>query len=302
MSAVTPTIAMPTIITPTKVIFTQNQWQINTKIVCTVAAETSGTWIVVEQTPFHPVSHIWPDHPADRGQLIYQAVTYAVIDCVVGAIEIATQQLYIANDIPVKRDTEGWVFVVVHYIESALSITVGEEITLVVDKVYQQSLSRGHSGGHLSSLALNKVLHTDFWRKDPSRRDELGHYDFHSYAQEKSIVSENCSTDHYRLGKTLRKRGLNSAEMVADLAQITLRINQQLAQWIQLATPIVMRREGDTLTDSRYWQCDLGIEGMVEIPCGGTHASSLVEYQTLTVEFEVISDQELIMITTAIPV
>lgn len=301
MSAVTATIVMPTIITPTTVLFTQNKWQINTTIVCAVAAEKSGTWVVVEQTPFHPVSHIWPDHPADRGELIYQAVSYAVSDCVVGAIEIATQQLYIGNDIPVKRDTEGWAFVVVHYIASALTISAGAEVTLVVDKAYQQGLSLGHSGGHLSSLALNKVLHSDFWRKDPSRRDELNHYDFHSYAQEKSIVTENCSTDHYRLGKTLRKRGLNSAEMVAALTQITLKINQQLAQWIQLSTSIVMRREGDSLTDSRYWQCDLGIEGIVEIPCGGTHANSLAEYKMLTVKFEVISDQELIMITTAVP-
>ncbi|SMY18126.1 alanyl-tRNA editing protein [Photobacterium aquimaris] len=301
MSAITATMAMPTLITPTKVVFTQNQWQIDTTIICAEANKNGTTWVVTAQTPFHPVSHIWPDHPADRGQLCYQDQYYNVVDCVVGAIEIATQQLYIASDIPVKRDTEGWAFVVVHSIDAAIVIAAAETVTLTVDKAYQQALSRGHSGGHLSSLALNKVLHHDFWRKDPSRRDELGYYDFHSYAQEKSLVSENCSTDHYRLGKTLRKRGLNSAEMVANLAQITLDINQQLAQWIQLATPIVMRREGETLTDSRYWQCDLGDEGIIEIPCGGTHATSLAEYQSLAVKFEVISDQEIVMITTAIP-
>ena len=297
MSAVTPTIILPT-----KVLFTQNIWQINSVIVCTVAAETGGTWVVVEQTPFHPVSHIWPDHPADRGELIYQTVHYTVVNCVVGAIETATQQLYIAADIPVKRDTEGWVFVVVHYIEAVLAIVAGEEITLTVDKAYQQGLSRGHSGGHLSSLALNKVLHAGFWRKDPSRHDELGYYDFHSYAQELSIVSENCSTDHYRLGKTLRKRGLNSAEMVAEIEQITQRINQQLSLWIALGTVVIMRCEGELLTDSRYWQCDLGAEGVIEIPCGGTHICSLAEYQSLTVKFEIISDQKLVMTTTAITV
>lgn len=301
MSAITVTMAMPTSITPTQVVFTQQQWQIDTTIICAVSEKEGTTWVVTAQTPFHPVSHIWPDHPADRGQLCYQDQHYNVVDCVVGAIEIATQQLYIASDIPVKRDTEGWVFVVVHAIDAAIAIAPTESVTLTVDKAYQQALSRGHSGGHLSSLALNKVLHQDFWRKDPSRRDELGYYDFHSYAQEKSIVSENCSTDHYRLGKTLRKRGLNSAEMVANLAQITLDINQQLAQWIQLATPIVMRREGEALTDSRYWQCNLGDEGIIEIPCGGTHATSLAEYQSLAVKFEVISEQEIVMITTAIP-
>lgn len=299
MSVVIPTIATPITMTPTTVFFTQNIWQIKTAVVCAVTTEISRTWIVVEQTPFHPISHIWPDHPADRGELIYQDKHYAVTDCVVGAIEMTTQLLYIAADIPVKRNTDGWVFVVVHQVSSSLAIGAGEEVTLVVDKIYQQNLSRGHSGGHLSSLALNKVLHTEFWRKDPHRRDELGYYDFHSYAQEKSIAGENCNTDHYRLGKTLRKRGLNSVEMIANLADITLRINQQLAQWIQLATPIIMRREGDTLTDSRYWQCDLGDEGVIEIPCGGTHATSLAEYHALTVKFEVISEQEIVMITTA---
>lgn len=77
-------------------------------------------------------------------------------------------------------------------------------------------------------------------------------------------------------------------------------MNQQLSLWLALKTPVVMRREGEYLTDSRYWQCDLAQEGSLEIPCGGTHVSSLAEYSAITVSFEVISEQEIVMRTECI--
>ncbi|WP_419205347.1 alanyl-tRNA editing protein [Photobacterium leiognathi] len=287
------------VITPTQVVFTQNQWQIESQVL--MMLPNNGQYYVVTQcTPFHPVSHIWPDHPADKGQISFNGQSVEVMDCVVGAVELSTQTLFVAQDIPVKRDTEGWVFVVVHVMSGAMTFTVGDIITLTVNKAYQQSLSRGHSAGHLSSLALNKVLHHAFWRKEPSRKDELGYYDFHSYAQEKSQVSPDLSTDTYRLGKTLRKRGLNSAELLTALDEVAVSMNQQLSQWLTLKTPVVMRREGEYLTDSRYWQCDLAQEGCIEIPCGGTHVSSLAEYSAITVSFEVISEQEIVMRTKCI--
>ncbi|PSV23215.1 metal-dependent hydrolase [Photobacterium leiognathi subsp. mandapamensis] len=287
------------VFTPTQVVFTQNQWQIESQVL--MMLPNNGLYYVVTQcTSFHPISHIWPDHPADKGQISFDDQSIEVIDCVVGAVELSTQTLFVAQDIPVKRDTEGWVFVVVHVIATNAALTVGDTVTLTVDKAYQQSLSRGHSAGHLSSLALNKVLHEAFWRKEPSRKDELGYYDFHSYAQEKSEVTPDLSTDTYRLGKTLRKRGLNSAELLTALDDVAIKMNQQLSLWLALKTPVVMRREGEYLTDSRYWQCDLAQEGSLEIPCGGTHVSSLAEYSAITVSFEVISEQEIVMRTECI--
>lgn len=286
-------------ITPTQVVFTQQQWQIDS--VVQMKQEDDGqSYIVTQSTPFHPVSHIWPDHPADRGHIQHNNHVYSVRDCVVGAVELATSTLYIAQDIPVKRDTDGWAFVVVHIIAGQVEMATGDTITLTVDRCYQQSLSRGHSAGHLSSLALNKVLHSDYWRKTPSRKDELGHHDFHSYAQTKSDVTPDLSTDTYRLGKTLRKRGLNSADVLAALDEIAAQMNQQLHAWIALKTPVVMRREGDHLTDSRYWQCDLATEGNIEIPCGGTHIVSFAEYKAITVAFTLISEQEIVMQTKSI--
>ncbi|OAN14298.1 metal-dependent hydrolase [Photobacterium jeanii] len=289
-------------IEPTKVLFPTQQTQATATVMLCQATEQGGTWLVTDQTPFHPVSHIWPDHPADQGQVEIAGNLHPVVACLVGAVELATQTLYVDQAIPVKRDTEGWAFVVVHQLEENVLVAAGEPVTLTVDADHQQALSRGHSGGHLSSLALNKVLHHDFWRKVPSRVDELGYYDFHSYAQTESRVTPDRSTDTYRLGKTLRKRGLNSADMVAQLEAIAARINEQLELWRQSGTQVMMRIEGPALTDSRYWQCDLGEEaGLIEIPCGGTHIRSLAEYARIAVRFELVSEQELVMVTDITP-
>ncbi|MGF1691262.1 alanyl-tRNA editing protein [Photobacterium kagoshimensis] len=291
-----------TLIHPTVVVFPQKQTQLNALVQLCLPATPSGTWLVTDQTPFHPVSHIWPDHPADRGTVTVNDTNHEVIACQVGAVELATNQLFVGQDIPVKRDTEGWAFVVVHCLANIVALEQGCVVELTVDADHQQALSRGHSAGHLSSLAINKVLHHDFWRKEPTRCDELGYFDFHSYAQTKSIVSPDCSTDTYRLGKTLRKRGLNSADFVNQLDEVAEKVNQQLELWRVNGPAVVMRKEGEALTDSRYWQCDLGEEaGLIEIPCGGTHINSLSEYAQLTVSFELVSDQELVMVTSVVP-
>ncbi|WP_208113438.1 alanyl-tRNA editing protein [Photobacterium lutimaris] len=289
------------VISATHVLFPERIYQCEAEVQLIVATPAPGCYVVTDQTPFHPVSHIWPDHPADRGTLVLEGQAYDVVDCLVGAVELDSGQLHVGAEIPVKRDEPGWVFVVVHQLASTVDFPAGCQVMLNVDEQYQLALSRGHSGGHLSSLALNKVLHHDFWRKDASRKDELGHYDFHSYAQTESRVTEDCSTDTYRIGKTLRKRGLNAADMLAALPAITEQINQQLALWCEAGYPVDMRREGEALTDSRYWRCDLDEGQMVEIPCGGSHVRSLAEYAALRVEFCIASDQELVMITYSQP-
>jgi len=259
----------------------------------------SSLYVVTEQTPFHPVSHIWADHPADKGVLVYEGNKYTVIDCVTGAFDIENNKLFKGSDIPVKRGEAGWHFVVVHEIASGLLLNVNDTVELVVDADYQASISRGHSAGHLSSYALNKVLEQTYWRKDASRKDVLNNRDFHSYAQVLSLVSENQSTDSYRLGKTLKKRGLNVAEMLADLATIEAKVNDVLAAWITTQAPVVMKREGDLLTDSRFWCCDLGIGESITMPCGGSHIQSLAEYNAVKITLTLKSDQDLEMITTA---
>ncbi|MCL9783774.1 alanyl-tRNA editing protein [Vibrio sp. S4M6] len=284
-------------ITPTIVKFCHQVWQLQANV--QLVQQNNGThYVVTDVTPFHPVSHIWPDHPSDKGSItLANGQQLDVTGCQVGAIELATGALYVGQDIPVKRETDGWIFVVVHCIDTETMIEVNDSVQLNVDKDYQQALSRGHSAGHLSYLALNKVLADGYWRKEADRRDPHGYYDFNSYAQVSSFVTEDKCVDTYRLGKTIRKRGLNSADMLADLSQIEQKVNELLVKWLSLGSPIEVHCEGERLTDSRYWRCDLNEGQTAEIACGGTHVGSLADFSHITVEFNQIDDQHIEMYT-----
>ena len=223
--------------------------------------------------------------------------SFDVIDCQVGAVELASGELYVGQTIPVKRDTEGWAFVVVHILPFTDTFGAGDIALLDVDKEYQLSLSRGHSAGHIAYLALNKVLAQNYWRKDADRKDPHGNYDFNSYAQETSFVTPDKCLDTYRLGKTLRKRGLNSADMLSDLKSIEQQVNVLLGDWLKRDVAITVDCHGEYLTDSRYWQCDLGEGEIAVIPCGGTHASHLSDFGSIHVTLVEIDSQTIEMHT-----
>lgn len=279
-------------VTATITQFCHNTWQLQSNVQMTKQDE-EFLLVVTERTPFHPVSHIWPDHPADRGTLN----GHSVLDCQVGAVELESGELFVGKAIPVKRDEPGWVFVVVHCLAGNVTeINENDVVTLEVDKAYQLSLSRGHSAGHIAYLALNKVLvEGSYWRKDADRKDPHGNYDFNSYAQESSFVSEDQCVDTYRLGKTLRKRGLNSADVVQDLSVIEEQVNQQIAAWLSLGSDIVVECSGERLTDSRYWLCDLNEGEIAKIPCGGTHVSSLKEFSIISTSLRQVDEQNIEM-------
>ncbi|UPQ87397.1 alanyl-tRNA editing protein [Vibrio sinaloensis] len=284
--------------TPTTIRFCHATWQLQSPVQ-RVELGSDYLYVVTEQTPFHPVSHIWPDHPADRGYLN----AHPVLDCQVGAVELGSNELYVGQAIPVKRDEPGWVFVVVHCLAKEVDdVHPSQCVELKVDKAHQQALSRGHSAGHLAYLALNKVLvEQQYWRKDAERKDPHGNYDFNSYAQVTSFVTPDRCTDHYRLGKTLRKRGLNSSDVLANLSDIESRVNRQLGDWLSLGAPIHIQCHGEKLTDSRYWQCDLGEGSVAQIPCGGTHAQSLREFAAIEVSVSQVDQQHIEMLTQVRP-
>lgn len=285
-------------VTPTITRFCHNTWQLDSKVLLSIQTPQQ-TFVVTKETPFHPVSHIWPDHPADRGLLD----EYTVTDCQVGAVELENGKLFIGEEIPVKRDTPGWVFVVVHCLEgTAYNIQPGQVVSLKVDKGYQDALSRGHSAGHIAYLALNKVLNENgYWRKDADRKDPHGHYDFNSYAQVTSFVTPDECHDTYRLGKTLRKRGLNSADVLANLESLQSLVNQQVASWLELGSEVSMDCHGEFLTDSRYWKCDFQEGEIAVIPCGGTHAQSLDEFEAIQVQLRQLDEQNIEMLTQVQP-
>lgn len=283
-------------ITATKTRFCHQTWQLEAHVQF-VQSTSEATNVVTDVTPFHPVSHIWPDHPADKGTMTVNGKSFDVVDCQVGAVELASGELYVGQAIPVKRDTEGWAFVVVHILPFTDTFGTGDIALLEVDKEYQLSLSRGHSAGHIAYLALNKVLAQSYWRKDADRKDPHGNYDFNSYAQETSFVTPDKCLDTYRLGKTLRKRGLNSADMLSDLKSIEQQVNVLLGDWLKRDVAITVDCYGEHLTDSRYWQCDLGEGEIAVIPCGGTHASHLSDFGSIHITLVEIDSQTIEMHT-----
>ncbi|MFI6321705.1 metal-dependent hydrolase [Nonomuraea sp. NPDC050556] len=242
--------------------------------------------LVVVETPFHPLDHTWPDQPADRGTL----GGLTVADCVTGAQEDGGQVL-IGQDIPVRRGSEGWQWLVVHVTDETLP--VGAEVELRVDTGYRNALSAGHTACHLAALALNAAL-ADRWRKEVAP-DALGHPDFDQNAITESRITPNASTDVYRLGKSLRRKGFTAEDL--DLDDVTRRVNDRLKTWVAADAPVWIDVPDAGLTARRTWHCALP-EGEVSIPCGGTHLERTSRLGTVTVELAL--DEAALTMRTAV--
>lgn len=239
------------------------------------------TLLVTEITPFHPQSHLWPDQPGDVGTVLWDGGEAAVAPCRMGAIS-PQGELFVDQGIPVKRGAEGWAFVVVHPLAGRHELAVGSRVELRVDADARHALSLGHSACHLVALALNRVL-IPYWRKEVSERDALGQPDFDRLAIQRSRVEPMGSREQYRIGKSLRKKGVNSEALLAELGQIEGLINEQLAQWLATGGEIRRSKAGEAIIDSRYWHCVLE-EQELTIPCGGTHVGSLAELGRVSVQ------------------
>ena len=245
------------------------------------------TLLVTDLSPFHPQSHLWPDQPGDVGRVCWDSGEAGVGPCRMGAIS-PDGELFVDQDIPVKRGAEGWAFVVVHPLTGRHELTVETQVELQVDTVARHALSLGHSGCHLAALALNRVL-TPYWRKEPSERDALGQPDFDRLAIQTSRVEPRGSQELYRIGKSLRKKGVMAAELLAALPAIEQEINAQLASWLAEGGDIRRSRAGEAIIDSRYWHCTLeGAE--VTIPCGGTHVDSLTALGRVSVQLSLAEE------------
>ncbi len=231
--------------------------------------------VLLDTTPVHPVDAGWPDQLADRASFEWNGGSAAIVDCVVAATE--GTQLFVGDDIPVRKGTEGWVFVVAHLVANAPP--VGIVVTAQVDEKARRAVSIGHTGCHLASLALNRAM-ADRWSKSVGQ-DALGAPNFDGEANDVSSILEYGSHDTYRLGKSLRKKGFRTEGLSDDLTQLENMINASLTEWVAGKTAVRIDRDGERLTDRRYWVCPLP-EGEARIPCGGTHASNLSELKGLT--------------------
>jgi len=250
--------------------------------------------VVTESTPFHPLDHTWPDQPADTGSLTVDGVDLPVLDCVTGGVS-PQGELSLGPDIPVRRGEEGWAWLVVHVLDAP--VAVGSPVGLQVDADRRAALSAAHTGCHLLALALNEAL-APRWRKEPGRADALGHPDFDSLAMDSSRMDTQASTDTYRIGKSLRKKGFTADDLAADLPALTAAVNDQLAAWVAADAPVRIEAPGPELTARRRWACDLP-QGPVSIFCGGTHLHHLGELAALTTELRLSKDgTELTAVTT----
>lgn len=247
--------------------------------------------LVVEETPFHPVDHTWPDQPADRGSVEVAGRVLAVADCVTGAVEHDGGPLLLGEQIPVRRGTPGWYWLVVHVCEAAAqpvgsgsfdsvsfgegsfgagSFGEGDKAVLQVDRALREALSAGHTGCHLAALALNAAL-ASRWRKEAAC-DALGHPDFDQTAISSSRILPGGSRDEYRLGKSLRKKGFGIEGLAEELPAIEAAANAVLRGWVAIDAPVRIDSPGPELTARRTWHCALP-EGEASIPCGGTHVT-----------------------------
>jgi len=225
--------------------------------------------VLLDATCVHPVDAGWPDQGPDLALLHHGAAFWPVEDCIVGATDGSA--LYIGEDIPVGKGTPGWAFVVVHVVDAA-GLNAGDTVTVEVDAGLRDATSAGHTSCHLASLALNDAL-ADRWKKEV-RSDGLGHPDFDGLAIDESLIGQNASVDTYRLGKSLRKKGFSVDGFAESLPSIEASVNATLAGWTATDAPVRIDRDGDGLTDRRYWVCELP-GATVRIPCGGTHVGSL---------------------------
>jgi alanyl-tRNA synthetase len=261
--------------------------------------EGGRTAIVLDRTAFHAVDPVWPDQPADQGTLSVDGVVHPVAGAVVGAID--GESLFV-GDAPVRTGTEGWAFVVCHLVEDAAGLEPGTPVTVTVDPAVRRALSAGHTGCHLASLALNGAL-ASLWSKEVVV-DGRGNPNFDQLAITESRILPDGSLDTYRIGKSLRKKGFQAAELAEALAGVETAANAQLAEWLSTGAAVSIVRDGDGLGERRTWRCTLP-DGTVEIPCGGTHLRSLAELESVVVSLaleEADGALELRMRTEATPV
>lgn len=277
----------------TRVSFVLGHHQEQASVVCCQPGDT--TLLVTDLTPFHPQSHLWPDQPGDVGTVRWEGGEAAVGPCRMGAIS-PEGELFVDTEIPVKRGADGWAFVVVHPLAGSHHLAIGSPVELTVDAEARHALSLGHSACHLVALALNRAL-TPYWRKETSELDALGQPDFDRLAIQHSRVEPRGSKEQYRIGKSLRKKGINSEALLADLDRIALQVNEQLMRWLKEGGEIRRSRAGDAIVDSRYWHGMLdGRE--ITIPCGGTHVGSLTELGQ--VQVTLASSEEGFTLTTRV--
>lgn len=231
--------------------------------------------VVLDTTACHPVDTAWPDQPADRGTLTTTQGQQPIVEAVTGGIHDG--ELHLGADLAVRTGTDGWTFVVAHIIEGPPP-AIGDSVQIDVDQGYRAALSAAHTACHLAALALDAALSAAWSKTAPT--DALGNPAFDALAIQRSRIYPHRSTDTYRIGKSLRRKGFTPTAL-DDPSAVAERVNAQLAQWIAAGGAVRIERDDDALSARRTWVCELPT-GLTDIPCGGTHIHDITELSDVT--------------------
>lgn len=248
--------------------------------------------VLLDRTAFHPVDTAWPDQPADRGSMLSGGVHVPIVDAVTGGIRDGA--LLLGTDLPVRTGTDGWTFVVAHIIDGPPPAP-GTAVQIEIDADYRRDLSQAHTACHLAALALDHAL-ADAWTK-PAPLDALGNPAFDQLAIQTSRIEAKQSTDTYRIGKSLRRKGFDPASLDA-LDEVAARVNASLVSWTSGAGAVSIEREDHSLSARRLWVCDLP-GGRTGIPCGGTHVKDLADLPAVHVTLAVARPEGAVELTMA---
>ena len=207
------------------------------------------------------------------GRVICGANRSRVLDSREGLLNQRTGVLSVGEEArALKRSDPDLTSVVLHVTEAAPTT---KAVTLEVDATFRAALSLQHTGVHLAALALNRVA-SGFWSKDPKDPDSLGAPNLDKAAVTRSEISEEASTDHYRLGKSLRKKGFDAAGFLADLPARATEMNEALRGLLASPAPIRVSPAEGALADRRLWSTRLN-GADIAMPCGGTNLTGLAE-------------------------
>ena len=105
----------------------------------------------------------------------------------------------------------------------------------------------------------------------------------------RSEISPEASTDHYRLGKSLRKKGFDAAGFLADIPARTAAVNAALSGMLEDPAEVAITPARGPLGDRRLWSTRLN-GADVSMPCGGTHLANLDELAEVTVALTATED------------
>jgi alanyl-tRNA synthetase len=249
------------------------------------------TAVVCALTPFHPVDHRWPDQPGDHGTLHFGPGTAQVVDCLTGAVHAQTGEVTTGTAITARRGDLEWHWIVLHIVRSLPDAARAPHSVarLSVSESRRAALSAAHSACHLSGLALNERL-ADLWSPDRvPQRDSLGFPDFDGTALTRSQISETGFRDTYRLGKSLRKSGFQTARLADLVPALGDQLAARTGTWISAAAKVWIETGGPRLSAPRTWHCALP-DGEAAIACGGTHPDCLAALGALRFTISLSAD------------